>query len=92
MSTLPTLPEPSPGGPPALPDDTVDLAIEVIAEALAPATRRSYRAAWADWEERCADHERQALLADRGFVSLAAVPASRRLSLDPPVGGVCLGV
>ena len=61
MSTLGALPEPSPGGPPALPDDTVDLAIEVIAEELAPPTRLAYGAAWAGWEAWCADHERQAL-------------------------------
>ena len=61
MSTLGGLPERSPGGPPALPDDTVDLAIEVIAEELAPATRLAYSAAWAGWEAWCADHQRQAL-------------------------------
>ena len=34
VSTLPALPERSPGGPPALPGDTLDLAVEVIAEEL----------------------------------------------------------
>ena len=47
VSTLAALPEPSPGGPSALPDDMVDLAIEVIAEELAPATRLAYSAGWA---------------------------------------------
>ena len=61
VSTLAALPEPSPGGPPALPDDMVDLAIEVIAEELAPATRLAYSAGWAGWEAGCAAHERQAL-------------------------------
>ena len=61
MSTLAALPEPSPGGPPALPGDMVDLAIEVIAEELAPATRLAYSAGWPDWEAWCAAHERQAL-------------------------------
>ena len=59
VSVLPALLEHSPGGPPALPAGTVAAAVEVIAEALlAPATRRSYRAAWA---ERCVEHERPAL-------------------------------
>ena len=44
-----------------MPDDTLDLAIEVIAEELAPATRLAYSAAWAGWEAWCADHQRQAL-------------------------------
>ena len=61
MSTLEALPEPSPAGPPAVPDATVGLAAEVIAEDLAPATRRAYAAAWADWESWCAAHRRPAL-------------------------------
>ena len=65
MSTIPAPAEPSRGTAPALvPEATIAVAVETIAEALSPATRRAYAAGWDAWEAWATAHGAEALPAN----------------------------
>lgn len=70
VRTLPAAAEASPPPATSVATATVEAAIETIAEALAPATRRAYGAAWADWESSAAAHGVVALPANPGDLVL----------------------
>ena len=65
VSTIPAPSEPSRGTSPAqVPEATIAVAVETIAEALSPATRRAYAAGWATWEAWATAHGAEALPAN----------------------------
>ena len=65
MSTIPAPSEPSRGTEAALvPEATIAVAVNTIAEALSPATRRAYAAGWAAWEAWATAHRAEALPAN----------------------------